>query len=165
MFQSKQQQRSTKREFCNFGKWRNHHKNPPYQKNRYIRIWSYANRFPPNHSQILSSVIKDILLRYAQQRGYRSVLYENEKKTTFENDSDYQWTLERLGCIQHSFKAEHPCDATNSDQKYRIYNKLCSQNLIYRRKNLMPYCVSYRDPYQISKVRFIVKKLWFRMLW
>lgn len=123
-------------------------------------ICSNAPRFPPNHSQLHSSVIKDILLRYAHQHGHRSVLYENEQRTTtIENDSDYDWTLERLGCVKQYFKAEHRSDATHSEQISRIYNILYRKNLIYRRKKVMPYCTSCRGPLSNFECMLYCKEL------
>lgn len=100
----------------------------------------------PSHTKLQSRIIKDVLRRCAAQTGHKLNVTEYGKSANQANYDEMQMTIERLGCRQGAF-----VELTKESQRHSrlvldVYDKLCGLHLIYRAKQIMPYCIECRAP-------------------
>lgn len=105
-----------------------------------------ADPFTLSHTKLITSIIKDVLLRTAQQNGLKPIVIDSVKEDAVQKFEDMQRTLERLGCVKTIPRQIEKDCPMHSCAIQEVYRKLCHMNMIYRMQKIMPYCIQCRAP-------------------
>lgn len=102
--------------------------------------------FTLSHTKLLTSVIKDVLLRMALCDGRAVKVIDSVKEDVMPQVADMQITLERLGCLRANPRLIPANCVAHTNAVLSIYHQLCKMNMIYRKQRIMAYCIGCRAP-------------------